>query len=190
MRLAVNQLLDPLVALLVGATAVSVAIGDTIEAIAIAAVLVVNAVLGFWQEAIAERAILALSEAFTQSAIVVRDGLVTEISAEQVVPGDLLVVTEGERVAADARVVEARGLELDESALTGESLPIAKQLEPVEPSTPLAERSSMLYAGTGVTRGHGRARRRHWSGDRARRNRGCPPPRSPRRRPSSGGSPA
>ena len=73
-RLAVNQFLDPLVALLVGATAVSFAIGDTIEAIAIAAVLVVNAVLGFWQEAIAERAILALSQAFTQSAIVVRGG--------------------------------------------------------------------------------------------------------------------
>ncbi len=156
-RLAVNQFLDPLVALLVGATAVSFAIGDTIEAIAIAAVLVVNAVLGFWQEAIAERAILALSQAFTQSAIVVRGGLVTEISAEQVVPGDLLLVTEGERVAADARVLEARGLELDESALTGESLPIAKQLEPVEPSTPLAERSSMLYAGSGVSRGHGQA---------------------------------
>ena len=104
-----------------------------------------------------ERAILALSQAFTQSAIVVRDGSVTEISAEQVVPGDLLLVTEGERVAADARVLEARGLELDESALTGESLPIAKQLEPVEPSTPLAERSSMLYAGSGVARGRGQA---------------------------------
>jgi Ca2+-transporting ATPase len=156
-RLAVDQFLDPLVALLIGATAVSFAIGDTIEAAAIAAVLVVNAVLGFWQEAVAERAILALSQAFTQSAVVLRDGSVSEIPAEEVVPGDVLLVTEGERVAADARVLVAKGLEIDESALTGESLPVTKHVEPVAPSTALAERGSMIYAGTGVARGRGRA---------------------------------
>ena len=157
LRLLFNQLLDPLVALLVAATAVSVGIGDTVEGAAIAAVLVLNGGLGYWQELAAERAILALSQAFTQSAVVVRDGSERAIPAEEVVPGDLLVLRDGERVAADARIVDAAVLEVDESALTGESLPVGKRVEAVAPNTPLAERLSMLYAGTGVTRGRGHA---------------------------------
>jgi Ca2+-transporting ATPase len=156
-RLVLAQLLDPLVALLVAATAVSVAIGDTVEGAAIAAIVLLNGALGFWQEAQAERAIRALSEAFTQSALVVRDGGESTIPAEDVVPGDVLLVGEGDRVAADARLGEGWALAIDESALTGESLPVAKQAEPVGVSTPLAERASMIYAGTGVTRGRARA---------------------------------
>ena len=152
-----HQFLDPLVALLVAATVISVAIGDTSEGIAIAAILVLNAVLGFWQELSADRAILALSQAFTQTALVVRDGSRQELPAQEVVPGDLLLVAEGERVAADARLVESSSLEVDESALTGESLPVAKQIEPVDVDTPLAERASMIFAGTGVTRGNAEA---------------------------------
>ncbi len=155
-RLALGQLLDPLVALLLAATAVSVAIGDTVEGAAIGSIVVLNSLLGFWQEAGAERAIRALSQAFTHTALVVRDGTEQTVAAEEVVPGDVLVVGEGDRVAADVRVVAARALEVDESALTGESLPVSKHVRPVESRAPLAERSSMLYAGTGVTRGHGR----------------------------------
>jgi Ca2+-transporting ATPase len=157
LRLALNQLVDPLVLLLVAASIVSVAIGDTVEGIAIAAILVVNGALGFWQEAGAERAILALSQAFTKTALVVRDGVAAELPGDLVVPGDLLIVREGDRVAADARLVEASAVEVDESALTGESLPVEKQVEAVGASTPLAERASMLFAGTAVTRGRGRA---------------------------------
>jgi P-type Ca2+ transporter type 2C len=156
LRLLVGQFLDPLVLLLVAATAVSVAIGDVVEGVAIAAVVVLNGALGFWQEAGAERAMLALSQAFTQRAVVVRDGLIEEIPAEEVVPGDVLLVGEGERVAADGRVVEERGLEVDESSLTGESLPVAKLGDAVPLETPLAERTSMVYAGSAVTRGRGR----------------------------------
>jgi Ca2+-transporting ATPase len=156
-ELLLHQLADPLVALLIAATGVSVAIGDRFEGAAIAAVLVLNAALGFWQELVAERAIRTLSEAFTQSAVVVRDGREHAIGAEAVVPGDLLVLRQGERVAADARVVQTGSLEVDESALTGESLPVEKVTEPVAVSTPLAERCSMAYAGTAVTRGQGRA---------------------------------
>ena len=156
LRILVGQLMDPLVALLVAATAVSIAIGDVGEGIAIAAVLVLNAALGFWQEATAERAILALSEAFTQQATVVREGAVTEIPAEGVVPGDVLLVVEGERVAADGRIVSEHGLDVDESALTGESLPVAKGADAVDEDAPLAERASMAYAGCAVTRGRGR----------------------------------
>jgi calcium-translocating P-type ATPase len=157
LRLLLRQVLDPLVLLLVAATVVSVTIGDVIEGMAIAAVLVLNAALGFWQEADAERAILSLSRRFTQHATVVREGVVTTIDAEAVVPGDLILVAEGERVPADARVVSAGVLDVDESALTGESMPVAKSSEPVASTAPLAERVSMLYAGSAVTRGRGAA---------------------------------
>ena len=156
-RLALNQLLDPLVALLVAAAAISIAIGETTEGIAIAAIIVLNGALGFWQEAAAERAILALSEGFTQSAVVVREGVERQVAAEDVVPGDVLLVAAGERVAADSRIVETTSLEVDESALTGESLPVAKGIEPTARAAPLAERTSMIFAGTGVTHGAGKA---------------------------------
>ncbi|HEX7526875.1 MAG TPA: cation-transporting P-type ATPase, partial [Gaiellaceae bacterium] len=138
------------------ATAISVAIGDVIEGAAIGAIVVLNGLLGFWQEAGAERAIRALSQAFTHTAVVVRDGLERTVAAEEIVPGDVLIVDQGDRIAADARVVDGRALEVDESALTGESLPVSKDPRPIATNAPLAERTSMLYAGTGVTRGHGR----------------------------------
>jgi Ca2+-transporting ATPase len=157
LRLLLDQLVDPLVLLLVAAAAVSAAIGDANEGIAIAAILLLNGALGFWQEVGAERAILALSQAFTQGAFVVRDGVEQEVPAEEVVPGDVLLVDAGERVAADARLLEAISLEVDESALTGESLPVAKQVESVAAETPLAEHASMIFAGTAATHGRGRA---------------------------------
>jgi P-type Ca2+ transporter type 2C len=156
LRLALNQMRDPLVALLLGAAVVSVAIGETTEGIAIAAILVLNGAIGFWQEAAAERAILALSQAFAHRALVVRSGAEREIGAEDVVPGDLLLVSAGDRVAADARLVHTTSLEIDESALTGESLPVVKQTEHLATTTPLAERASMIFAGTAVTHGSGR----------------------------------
>jgi Ca2+-transporting ATPase len=157
LRLAVSQMLDPLVALLLAAALISIAIGETSEGMAIAAILVLNGAIGFWQEAAAERAILALSKAFAHRALVVRDGSEHEIPAEEVVPGDLLLVSAGDRAAADARLVETTSLEVDESALTGESLPVAKQIEPVAAETVLAEQASMIFAGTGITHGGGRA---------------------------------
>jgi magnesium-transporting ATPase (P-type) len=151
-----RQLLDPLVLLLVGATAVSIAIGDVVEGAAIVAVLVLNGALGFWQDVSAEQAIRSLSEAFTQRAVVLRDGVITEIAAEEVVPGDVLLLAEGDRVAADSRIVDEHGLEVDESALTGESLPVGKRSSPVPAEAPLADRTSMVYAGSAVTRGRAR----------------------------------
>ena len=151
--IALGQLLDPLVLLLLAAAVVSIAIGDRIEGAAIAAILLVNGLLGFWQEVNAERAVRSLSRSFTQTAHVVRSGQELTVEADQVVPGDLLVLAEGDRVAADGRVVRANAIEVDESALTGESLPIGKHPLPVAADAPLAERSSMVYAGSAVTRG-------------------------------------
>ena len=155
--IAARQMADPLVALLLAATAVSFLIGEQLEALVIAAIVVLNAVLGFVQEAGAERAVLALRKAIQPTASVIRDGHEREISAEEVVPGDLLVLREGDRVAADGRVSADERLELDESALTGESLPVPKACASVAHETVMADRSSMVFAGTGVTCGRGRA---------------------------------
>jgi calcium-translocating P-type ATPase len=156
-RIAVRQLADPLTGLLLAAAAVSAVIGEGFEAGVIAAIVVLNAVLGFFQEAGAERALLALSRAVELSASVVRDGRERAIPIAELVPGDLIVVREGDRVPADARVVAADRLAVDESALTGESAAVEKTAEQVPSATTLAERYSMLYRGTGVTRGRARA---------------------------------
>ena len=156
-RIALRQFVDPLVGLLVAAAAVSFAIGERVEAVAIAAIVVLNAVLGFVQEAGAERAVLALRSVLELRASVVRSGRETAVAAEEVVPGDLVVLREGERVPADARLARGFGLAVDESALTGESVPVDKSVEPVGDDLPLADRLSMVYAGTAITRGRGRA---------------------------------
>jgi Ca2+-transporting ATPase len=154
--IVVRQFADPLVGLLVAAAAVSFAIGDRIEGGAIAAIVLLNAGLGFVQEAGAERAVLALRGALEQRATAIRDGREGELPADELVPGDLVVLAEGERVPADGRLVAASGLAVDESALTGESLPVDRTVEPVPAEAPLGDRSSMAHAGTAVTRGRGR----------------------------------
>ncbi|MGH3135428.1 MAG: cation-translocating P-type ATPase [Gaiellaceae bacterium] len=155
--IALHQLADPLMALLVAAAAVSFAIGEQLEAFVIAAIVALNAVLGFFQEAGAERAVLALRSAIDRKAAVIRDGREQEVRAERIVTGDVIVLREGDSVAADARLIFTARLELDESALTGESVPTLKTTTAVAPETPLAEQTSMVFAGTGVTRGRGRA---------------------------------
>jgi P-type Ca2+ transporter type 2C len=154
--IALRQFADPLVGLLIAAAAVSFLIGEGIEAAAIAAIVLVNALLGFIQEAGAERAVLALRDVLEPHANVVRAGRERELAVEELVPGDLVVLSEGERVPADGRLVAAAGLAVDESPLTGESVPVDKGVDPVPATAVLAERSSMVYAGTAVTRGRGR----------------------------------
>ena len=156
-RIAVRQVADPLVALLVAAAVVSAAIGELLEGAVIGAIVVLNGVLGFVQEAGAERALLALSRTRELSATVIRDGRERIVPAVELVPGDLVVVHDGDRVPADARIVDAERLAVDESLLTGESAPVEKAADAVRAGTPLAERRSMLYAGTGITLGRARA---------------------------------
>lgn len=156
-RLALRQVLDPLVGLLIAAAVVSAAIGETVEAAAIGLIVVLNGAFGFSQELGAERAVLALRESLVSLATVTREGVERAIPAADLVPGDLVRVREGDRVPADARLVEEIGLEVDESLLTGESLPVPKHPDPVGAESPLAERTSMLFSGTAVTRGLGRA---------------------------------
>ena len=156
-RIAVRQLQDPLVALLAAAAGVSLVVGEGLEAAVIAAIVLLNGILGFVQEVGAERAVLALGDRVARTATVVRGGDEAEIPAAEVVPGDLLLVYAGDRIAADARLVEVSGFEVDESMLTGESVPVAKHTEPIAVDAPPAERESMVFAGTGATRGHAAA---------------------------------
>jgi calcium-translocating P-type ATPase len=155
--LIARQVGDPLVALLVAATALSAAIGEGTEAIVIGAIVGLNVTLGFVQEAKAERALRALREQAVTRASVIRGGREWTLASAALVPGDLVTLREGDRVPADGRLVRAEGLETDESALTGESLPVGKDVAPASADAPLAERWSMVYAGTGVTRGRGAA---------------------------------
>ena len=111
---------------------------------------------------------LALRDRFRRTANVVRDGQEREIPAEEVVPGDLLVVREGDGVAADARLVEAHGLEVDESMLTGESVPVGKTAEPVPPAPPSAIAARSCSRGR---RSHAAAGRRWWWRPATRRRR-------------------
>lgn len=144
------------VALLGGATVISLATGGLVEALVIMAVVGINATIGSVTESQTEKIIHSLKTLVRPSALVKRDGHLKEIGAGEIVPGDLLVLRPGTYVAADARLIEASHLSVDESALTGESLPVRKKTESFnDPTIPLADRTNMVYRGTLVTGGQG-----------------------------------
>ncbi len=153
----IRQFKSPVVLTLVGATILSGLLGDWVDAAAIATILVINSLIGYFQEIKAEEAVAALRKLSSPRARVGRDGSVREIPAEEICPGDLLVLEAGDMVAADARVLVASQLSTGEALLTGESLPVKKTPAPVDPAAALAERTNMLFAGTTVATGSGRA---------------------------------
>jgi Ca2+-transporting ATPase len=150
-----DQFKSLIVMLLVAAAALSFAFGEWVDGIAIVVVITINAAIGFFTELRAVRSMEALRQMGSVNAKVRRDGQVQEVPAEELVPGDIVVVEGGDVVTADIRLVEASKLEANESALTGESLPVSKQVESLEGDIPIAERSNMLFKGTAVTRGAG-----------------------------------
>ncbi|MDM7974070.1 MAG: cation-translocating P-type ATPase [candidate division Zixibacteria bacterium] len=158
------QFQDPLVILLLIATAVSAALwlseGDTAlpyEAIAIFAVVLLNAVMGYVQQARAENAVAALRRMAAARATVVRGGERRIIPVEELVPGDIIILEEGDTVPADARLIQEAALQTAEAALTGESLPVAKDVLPLAQDVGLGDRTNMVFSGTAVASGHGRA---------------------------------
>lgn len=152
-RVLVDQFASIVIALLAIAAAIAWVMGDGAEAIAILVVLVLNAAVGFATEWQAGRALDALRQQSRTSSRVRRDGFETTVDAEELVPGDIIILNAGDRVPADARLLEAVRLEAEESALTGESTTVAKNIETVPIETPLAERWSMLYLGTSIAGG-------------------------------------
>ncbi|MDI6905891.1 MAG: cation-transporting P-type ATPase [Thermoanaerobacterales bacterium] len=152
------QFKSVIVLLLIAAAAVSAALGDLLEAGAIAVVILLNAVTGFIMEFRAAKAMDVLRRMVTVRARVIRDGRLHEVDAAMLVPGDLIVFEEGDRVPADARLVSAENLATVEASLTGESEPVEKDTAPLdEPGAPPGDRINMVFSGTSVARGTGRA---------------------------------
>jgi Ca2+-transporting ATPase len=150
-----SQFKSLIVALLVAAAAVSFAFSEIVEGFAILVVIVLNAAIGYLTELRAVRSMEALRKLGTVTSKVRREGQLQEIPAEELVPGDIVVVEGGDIITADLRLIEASKLQSDESSLTGESVPVSKAVEPLEEDVPLAGRASMLFKGTSVTRGAG-----------------------------------
>ncbi len=157
-RIALRQFASPLVVVLAIAAAISLGIGHATDAGFIMVVLVLNSLIGGFQEWRAERSAEGLQSLLRFRSCVERDGELVDIDAESIVPGDVVWLESGARVPADGRLLDATGLAIDESLLTGESLSVAKDEEWIGPlDAPLAERINMVHAGTLVVRGRGRA---------------------------------
>ncbi|RLE63087.1 MAG: calcium-translocating P-type ATPase, SERCA-type [Thermoprotei archaeon] len=156
-KIFIDQFKNILVIILILAAALSIAIGEVTDSIVILAIVVASAILGFVQEYRAEKALEALKKLTAPTATVVRNGEEIEIPAREIVPGDILVLNAGDKVPADARIIESHNLKVDEAPLTGESVTIAKVVEPLSEDTPLSDRKNMVYAGTVVTYGRGKA---------------------------------
>ncbi|KOH45236.1 cation-translocating P-type ATPase [Sunxiuqinia dokdonensis] len=156
-RLAIDQLNNPIIYLLTGAVIVSLIFNDIPEAIAILIVILLNTAIGFWMEYQARKSVDALKKLDQLETHVRRDGKSQKINAEELVPGDILVLESGDLVPADARILQASELAADESPLTGESVPTEKFTDQLNEETPLAERTNMLFKGTAITSGKGEA---------------------------------
>lgn len=152
-----DQFTGLMVVILMVAAAISYLVGDVKDTVVILAIVVLNAGLGFFQEYRAEKAIAALKKLSVPKVRVRRDGQVQEVSAETLVPGDLVYLEMGGRVPADCRLVDVANLRIEEAALTGESVPVEKDPSPLAPDTALADRRNMAFMGTTVTYGRATA---------------------------------
>ncbi|HYO66790.1 MAG TPA: HAD-IC family P-type ATPase, partial [Archangium sp.] len=149
-----GQFRSPMIALLLGAWGVSALLAEYADALALGAIVVLNALIGFLQEYKAEQALRSMT---APRARVMRDGYAVQLPSAEVVPGDVLLLEAGDVVAADARLLEAHALATNEAALTGESVPVDKATRAVAADAPLAQRSDTVFLGTAVTRGTGLA---------------------------------
>jgi cation-transporting ATPase F len=150
-----RQFTAPLVLVLIAAAAVTGFLGEWVDASVIFIVVVVNAIIGFLQESKAESALEALMKMVVAEAVVRRDGKKIRVNSIDLVPGDIVMLAGGDRVPADIRLLETKSLQIDESALTGESVPSSKRPDPLNADTVLADRVNMAYAGSLVTAGSG-----------------------------------
>ena len=156
-----NQFHQPLVYILLVSASVTLALNEYVDSIVIFLVVLINAIVGYVQEHKAEKSIEALAQMVTTEATVRRDGRKDRISADELVPGDIVLLQSGDKVPADLRLFYNKSLQVDESALTGESLPVEKQTDPIAQNAQLADRVNLGFAGTLVT--HGQAEGVVWA---------------------------
>jgi len=150
----IGQFTSPIVLILIVAALISIFMDHTKDAIIIAAILIINALLGFYQELKAETSIRALQRLTENHVRVIRNGIETTLPAHDLVPGDIVLLSEGDLVPADLRLIESYALEVDEAVLTGESLPCEKSAETLAPEeAPLYERHNTLFSGSSILRG-------------------------------------
>ena len=149
------QFHNTLIYVLIASAAITAALGHVVDASVIAGVIVINAIVGFIQEGKAEEALEAIRKMLSLSALALRGGSRRVVPAEELVPGDVVLLASGDKVPADLRLLEARSLRIDEAVLTGESVPVEKSPAPVDADAPVGDRTAMAYSGTMVTYGQG-----------------------------------
>ena len=152
-----SQFTSPVVWVLIVAILISFAVDHKIDAVVISIILLINAVFGFIQEYKAEKAIEALKKLASLKAVVIRDNKEGEVDATELVPGDVVLLETGDKIPADARLVESISLATEEASLTGESVPISKQVDVLPKATQVADRTNIVYSGTAIVRGRGKA---------------------------------
>lgn len=156
-KLFLEQFANILIIILLVATFLSLALGEVYEAIIVFAIVIASAALGFVEEYRSEKAIEALKKMTAPTAMVLRDGKEVKVQASEIVPGDIIILYTGDKVPADARLIEAINLKMDEAPLTGESTPVNKDIDPLPESTGLSDRINMVFTGTTVVYGRGKA---------------------------------
>ncbi|CAN5527327.1 cation-transporting P-type ATPase [soil metagenome] len=153
LRRLLRQFNDMLIYILLVAAVVTALLGEWIDTGVILAVVVINALIGFVQEGKAEAALASIKQMLSLSAQVLRDGEQHEVEAEDLVPGDIVLLESGDKVPADLRLLKVRNLQVEEAALTGESTPVSKTIDTVERDAGIGDRASMVFSGTTVSRG-------------------------------------
>ncbi|MGD0919034.1 MAG: HAD-IC family P-type ATPase, partial [Thermodesulfobacteriota bacterium] len=157
LKIFIDQFKNFLIIILLAATVVSAFIGEWLDAVVIFAIVIACAILGLYQEYKAEKAVEALKKIAALTARVIREGEEVEIPANEIVPGDIVVLRTGDKIPADCRLIQEMNLRVDEAPLTGESKSVRKLLRPLDKSEiAVADRKNMLYTATVVTYGHGR----------------------------------
>ncbi len=157
LKIFLHQFQSPLIYVLLGASVIFFLLGDYIDSFIVLAVLVFNAIIGAVQEGRAQNTLAALKNFIETKATVIRDGQELIVSDEIIVPGDIIVLQEGEKIPADARIIESHQLRLDESSLTGKSHPIHKSINRIEKDAPLSSQVNMVFKGTYILAGSGLA---------------------------------
>ncbi|WP_373018134.1 cation-transporting P-type ATPase [Thiomicrorhabdus sp.] len=145
-----------LIYVLLGSALITALLGHVVDTIVILAVVLINALIGLIQEGKAEKAMDAIRQMLAPQAAVLRDGQRHTVIGEELVPGDIVLIEAGDKVPADLRLLQSHGLQIQEAILTGESVPVEKQIQPVDAHAPLGDRSCLAFSGTTVTYGQGR----------------------------------
>jgi Ca2+-transporting ATPase len=156
-KIFLMQFKSILILILLGATALSVITGHALDALVIFIIVLFSAIVGFAQEYRAESALEALKNMLSSSALVLRDGKEMEIPARELVPGDIILLKDGDIIPGDARIIQNINLQVNEASLTGESLPVRKQIAKLKKEALIIDRTNMIYSGTGVTYGKAKA---------------------------------